>query len=272
MAELALLAVFAHPDDETFGAAGTFAMYTGEGVRVSLVTATCGEAGEVSDLVDVAPGELCQVREAELREAMAAVGVEEVHVLGYPDGGVAEAGREEAVGKIVRFIRLLRPQVLITFGPDGIYGHSDHVAIHHLATTAASLAGESCRYREQIAEGLEPHTIRKLYYNILPKSRVEAMVRAAAEAGIEFRTAAPNLDKLGVPDDLLSAVIDARPYFDRKWSAIQAHRSQLAADSPFRRLPKEALREVFGFEYFQRAIPPPAPGEPLEDDLFAGLR
>lgn len=271
MPELSLLAVFAHPDDETFGAAGAFAMYTTQGAGVSLVTATCGDAGEISDLVQVRPEDLCELREQELRRAMEIVGVKDVEILGYEDGRVQEVDTDEVVGRLVRIIRVKKPDVMVTFGPDGIYGHPDHVAVHRFATRAAESAGQSCRFREQLAGGLEPHSPRKLYYNVLPKSRVKAMAEAAAKQGINFRMAA-DLEKMGVPDDRVTTVIDIRDYFDRKWDAIWSHRSQLAADLPFRTVPKEAVREFFGFEYFQRVFPPSTPGEPLETDLFAGLR
>ncbi|MCL5256508.1 MAG: PIG-L family deacetylase [Chloroflexi bacterium] len=270
MSKLSLLAVFAHPDDESFGAAGTFAKYTGQGVVISLVTATCGEAGEISDLVQVRPEDLCELREQELRRAMDFVGVKDVEILGYGDGHVPEADDDEIVGRLVQIIRVKKPDVMITFGPDGIYGHPDHVAVHRFATRAAEFAGKVCHFREQLSGGLEPHSPRKLYYNILPKSRVKAMAEEAAKQGMSFQMAS-DLEKMGVPDDRLTTVIDIRDYFDQKWEAIWSHRSQLPATMPFRTVPKEAVKEFFGFEYFQRVFPPPLPGEPLETDLFAGL-
>ena len=132
-----LLAIFAHPDDESFGAGGTLAKYAADGTRVALICATRGEAG----IEGMSPEEAGLVREQELRTAAATLGLAEVRFLGYGDGELAQADPERVVAQLVSAMRDIRPHVVITFGPDGISGHSDHVAIHHLATQAFDQAG-----------------------------------------------------------------------------------------------------------------------------------
>ena len=267
-----LLAIFAHPDDETFGLAGCFAMYRSRGIHCALITASCGEAGEISDLVHIDPKDLCDTRADELRAAMKAVDVDDVDILGYADGKVRQADPDEITGKIVRFIRKIRPDVIVTFGPEGIYGHPDHIAVHKYATRAFHEAALAANYPEQLTEGLGVHAARKLYYNVVQRSRFKKMAQEAAQAGEKYHFPIEDLDKFGVEDDRVTAIIDVRPFFDQKWEAIWSHKSQLPEGSPFRVLPKEVLREALGIETFQRAAPPPYPGEPIETDLFAGLK
>jgi LmbE family N-acetylglucosaminyl deacetylase len=272
MPDHSLLAIFAHPDDETFGLAGCFAMYRSRGIRCALITASCGEAGEISDLVHINPEDLCDARADELKQAMKAVGVDEVNILGYADGRVSQADPQEITGRIVRLVRQMRPDVIVTFGPEGIYGHPDHIAIHKYGTRAFHEAAQANSFPEQLEQGLSVHTTRKLYYNVVQRSRFKKMAQEAAQAGEQYHFPIDDLDKFGVEDDRVTTIIDVRPYFDQKWEAIWSHKSQLAAGSPFRVLPKEVLREALGIETFQRAIPPPSPGEPVETDLFAGLK
>src|SRR5881227_3837675 len=124
---LKLLAVLAHPDDESLGFGGTLAKYAVEGVETYLVTATRGERGRFGALGKSGdPVEVGRVREAELRAAAAVLGIREVSVLNFPDGGVDEVPAETAVRTIASHIRRIRPHVIVTFGPDGAYGHPDH--------------------------------------------------------------------------------------------------------------------------------------------------
>src|SRR5512135_2668817 len=141
-----LLAILAHPDDESLGFGGTLAKYGAEGGQTYLVTATRGEHGRFGSLGKGGdPVEVGRVREAELRAAAAVLGIHEVSILGYPDGGVDKVEAPIAVGEIVSHIRRIRPHVIITFGPEGAYGHPDHVAISQLAT-AATICAADCGY------------------------------------------------------------------------------------------------------------------------------
>src|SRR5579872_7175175 len=142
---LRLMAVLAHPDDETLGFGGVLARYAAAGVETFLVTATLGERGRYFGHAPgtpehPGPDALATLREQELRAAAAVLGIREITLLGYADGRVAEAPPREAAAAIGRELRRVRPDVVVTFGPDGAYGHPDHIAISQLATAAAASA------------------------------------------------------------------------------------------------------------------------------------
>ncbi|MCU1677066.1 MAG: family deacetylase [Frankiales bacterium] len=136
-----ILGVWAHPDDETYECGALMAAAVAAGSRVVCVTATRGEAGSL-DLDRWPPAELADVRTRELEEALEILGVTEHHWLDYPDGGCADVPEAEAVERIVALIADVRPDTVLTFGPDGMTGHADHIAVSRWATLAAELAGE----------------------------------------------------------------------------------------------------------------------------------
>ena len=160
MEQKCLLAVYAHPDDEVFGSGGVLRKYSDEGVRTALICATRGEAGEIADPALATPQTIARVREGELRESCRILGVEDLIVLGYHDGRLAEADPEEVQGRLVREMRRLRPQVVVTFDAAGDYGHPDHRAIHRLTVGAFHQAGDPTCYPEQIAGGVQPYARR----------------------------------------------------------------------------------------------------------------
>jgi len=138
---LKLMAVLAHPDDESLGIGGTLAKYAGEGVETYLVTATRGERGRFGESGEKPPPDVIgRVREAELREAAKVLGVREVRFLDYYDGDLDQINVTEAVARIADHLRRVKPHVVITFGPEGAYGHPDHIAISQLATAAVVAA------------------------------------------------------------------------------------------------------------------------------------
>lgn len=192
-----ILLVFAHPDDESFGAAGTAAKYARRGIPVDLVCATRGENGTRLDVPDDLS--TSEAREAELRTAAAIIGIRDVSFLDYIDGELGEANAEEVAGKVLEMMSKLQPEAVITFGPDGITGHPDHIAI----SQATTLAFEALWQQDNIA--------RRLYYVTIPRSYV------------------PNADEIGIatrPDEQVTATIDISDYLDVKIRAIEAHRSQ----------------------------------------------
>ncbi len=247
---LTVLGVWAHPDDESFGPAGTFRKLADEGVRTALVIATRGEMGGISDPSIASPDTLPQVREAELREAARILGVSDIEFLDYQDQQLATADVAQLRGEIVRAIRRLRPQVVLTFGPAGIYGHPDHVAISRVTTEAFTAAGNPSTH----TDGLAPYSPRKLYYLALPE---------ALAAEMPSQT---NL--IPDPDHEITAVVDVREYVDVKLRAVRAHRSQ--SDFPPEML--DRAHELLAEECYKRVLPHPEPDEPRETDLFAGLR
>jgi N-acetyl-1-D-myo-inositol-2-amino-2-deoxy-alpha-D-glucopyranoside deacetylase len=269
-----LMGIFAHPDDEAFGMAGTMARATRAGYPVAIVSATRGEEGQIADPKLATPENLGQVREQELRNACAAVGVTDVSFLDYIDGHLAEASPAEAVRKIVGHLRRFRPAVVATFDPKGGYGHVDHMAIHRL-TLAAIPAAADPAYAPELGA---PHRVRKVYYVAIPRERLMQMVAEARAKGEDFipggDEATIPVEEMGVPLADITTIIrldDAE--FAAKRQAMRAHATQMPADSPFVSAPPDQLRQFMGTETLQLVPPPvsdrayPAP----ENDIFAGL-
>ena len=280
---LRLLAVTAHPDDETFGCGGTLARYAAEGVEVALICATRGEAGEISDPSLATPETLPKVREGELRAACDVLGVKELFLLGYRDSGMAgtagnqhpatlfQASHEELVGGIVAVIRRVKPQVVVTFDPSGGYGHPDHIAIHHAAREAFAAAGDAARYPEHLGGGIEPYAPRKLYYFVFPRSMFRAFQEAVKAAGGDSDFADMDPDKLGTPDEEITTVLDVSSYGLQKEGAAKCHRTQIQGE-PFSWLPETLKVRFLSTEHLVRAEPPFAPGpHAIEADLFSDI-
>jgi LmbE family N-acetylglucosaminyl deacetylase len=239
-----LTALFAHPDDETFAIGGTLARYAGDGVRCSLYCATDGDAGRSSGIPVSSRAELGVIRRAELEAACAALGVSTLERGGFPDGALAAADPDRVMSDIVALLRRERPQVVLTFGPEGApTGHLDHKAICRLATSAVLLAGTTTAFPEQLEAGLTPHRPQRLCYVTWP-------VPAPGEA--------PR--KEGQPRQLC---IPVAPWHPRKLDAFFAHRTQLDHEAYFRREAMPATEDYFV------ALGTPAPSG--ADDLFAGL-
>jgi LmbE family N-acetylglucosaminyl deacetylase len=235
-----ILLVFAHPDDESSSSAGTIAKYTRRGVPVDLICATRGEKGtrlDVPALVDTGIA-----REAELRAAAAITGIRDIYLLGYIDAELDKADPKEVTGKVRDIMRRVKPEVVITFGPDGISGHGDHIAIGRAATAA---------FEALAASGEGP---RKLYYVTVPAS-------AFAVPGDE------NVEGvLTRPDEEITTRIDITGYLETKVRALTAHHSQEDARwlaAMFRQAGESGWA---GQEYFYLARPE---GARKETDLFA---
>jgi LmbE family N-acetylglucosaminyl deacetylase len=167
-----LLAVFAHPDDETFCAGGTLAKYAAAGWELMAVSATRGQAGQIRDPLVAMRHTLGQVREREFYAACEQLGVHHARVLDYMDGALQDVDPQELTGGVVQIIRAFRPDVVITFGPDGAYGHPDHIAIGAATTRAFELAGSPRHFPEQLAAGRRPHRPEQLYHSYFPSSRL----------------------------------------------------------------------------------------------------
>jgi LmbE family N-acetylglucosaminyl deacetylase len=277
-----MMGIWAHPDDEAFGQAGTMARATSNGHRVAIVCATRGEEGEIADPELATPENLGVVREQELRRACAAVGVTDISFLDYRDGHVQEADTDEAIGRIVYHIRRFRPDVVVTFASNGGYGHYDHMAVHRLALSAVTAAADQARYPEQFAdsrsEALAPHRVRKVYFGAMPRSRLVHMRRMAQEAGGDFtpggNAATIPIEEMGTPDERITTFITLNDDgFSKKMSALAAHATQMPKDSPWRTATSEQVREFMGRESLELAPAPisdrdyPTP----ETDVFAGL-
>ncbi|HUA63936.1 MAG TPA: PIG-L family deacetylase [Verrucomicrobiae bacterium] len=268
-----LLAVLAHPDDESLGFGGTLAKYAAEGVETYLVTATRGERGRFGLLGKGGdPAEAGRVREAELRAAAAALGINEVSILSYPDGGVDQVDAATAIRAVVSHIRRIQPDVVLTFGPEGAYGHPDHIAISQL-TTAAVVCAADCGYRtddgsEQFS--VRPHRVRKLHYLAWRNNKWQAYQAAFRKLtsmvdGVE-RQATP------WPDWAVTTEIDTSAYWPIVWKAVCCHQTQLTIYERLENLTEDQQTALWGSQEFYRAYSSVNGGRKPETDLFEGLR
>src|SRR5258706_13370691 len=272
MDRLRLMAVLAHPDDESRGFGGILAKYAAEGVETFVITATRGERGRYRGLCrDDArhPGSqaLAALREAELRAAASALGVHELSVLGYGDQQVDRASPREVIAAIAGNIRRVRPDVIVTFGPDGAYGHPDHIAISQFATAAALAAADAGFAIEDAA--FPPHAVSKLYYMAWPRSTWAAY----QEALQKLRSEVDGVERQAVPwpDWSITTVIDTREAWPTVWRAVSCHESQIAAYERLRALGPEHHEALWGRQCFYRAFSTVSGGRALETDLFDGL-
>lgn len=273
-----LMTIFAHPDDESFGVAGTMAHAVRTGHPVAVVCATRGEEGKIADPSLATQENLGEVREQELRTAMAAVGVNDVVFLDYIDGHLAEADENEALGRVVAQIRRFHPDVVVTFDPKGGYGHVDHMAIHRLAVAGVAAAADPTRFPEQLAGGAQPHRVRKVYYAAIPRERLLQMRDEARARGEDFipggDEATIPVEEMGVPlAEIRTRVRLNDEDFAGKLAAIYAHKTQLPADNPWAQATPEQMRQFAGTETFVLTPAPISDGDyPMpEDDVFAGL-
>jgi LmbE family N-acetylglucosaminyl deacetylase len=261
-----LMAIFAHPDDEAFGTGGTLARYAAEGHDVYLVTATRGEAGLIQRAGTATPANLPQVREQELHCACQIYGIHPPRFLDYVDGQLPAVHQGQAVGKVVRLIRELQPEVLITFGPDGVYGHYDHIAAHRWATIAAKLASDPDCFPD--LDYCQPHQVAKVYYRALTKAQVEALAEGDEQPAVMMD---------GVPfpfasyrEDEITTMIDVSDYVEHKLAGIRCHATQVTEDNRFGR--DEAVADPwFRRESYILAWSTVGQPDELETDLLARL-
>lgn len=227
MTEKSLLAVFAHPDDESFRPGGTLALLARRGVRVQVLTATRGQAGSRGYPPLCTPEELPALREAELRCACSALGIQPPLLLDYQDGQLAEADPETLAVEILAMIRDFKPQIVLTFGADGLSGHPDHIAI-------GRAAAEAFRRAEEVA-ALYTVAVSRLLAESLGMKQIRA-----------------------VPDETIALAVDVSSVWETKMSAIQCHRTQLG-ESPILDAPEARQRLFLGVEHFCLAASRPAP-------------
>ena len=278
-----ILFVHAHPDDEAIGTGATMAFYAAAGVRVTLVTCTLGEEGEihVPELAQLEAAQADQLggyRLTELRAACAAMGVTDHRFLGgagrYRDSGMMgtpsndhprcfwRADLDEAARYLVEVIEEVRPQVLVTYDPNGFYGHPDHIQAHRVAMRAAELAGSA---------GPD-----KIYWTAMPLSVLKAGIDAFAEADFNPFEGVTEVTELpfGTPDDEIAAYVDGSEHHAAKVAALRAHATQVPADSWLFSLATNFGQEYMGVEYYRLAKGERGPAKGphgWEEDLFAGL-
>jgi LmbE family N-acetylglucosaminyl deacetylase len=265
--ELRLMCVLAHPDDESLGFGGTLAKYAAEGIATYLVMATRGERGWQGDeRDDPGPTALGRIRAAELCAAARILGLRGVEFLDYADGELHQAGADKAIGQIVACLREIRPQVVVTFGPDGATGHPDHIAMCQF-TTAAIIAAADPGYAPLRAG--PPHRVDKCYY--LAASRAKVAAYAAAFGDTAMTVDGVKRSVLGWDEWAITTRLDTSAYWQQVWQAISCHRSQLPQYEALAQLPTERHRELWGTQEFYRVFSLVG-GPVVEQDLFVGLR
>jgi mycothiol S-conjugate amidase len=282
-ADLRLLSIHAHPDDEASKGAATVAKYVAAGVEATLVCCTGGEAGEIINPAMDRPevhADLGAVRRAELDRSASAIGFAEVVMLGYRDSGMpdspenadprcfARAPLDEAVERLVAIMRRVRPHVILTYGDEQTgYPHPDHLRVHEISLPAWEAAGDPDRF----PEAGEPWTPSKLYYSAWARARFLALHQAFADHGIE----SPFDEKWfarPAHDHRITTQIDIAGWYHVRSAALRAHATQIDPDEPFWfGLPDDVAEAAYPWEDFELAdarVPTTVP----ETDLFAGLR
>ena len=270
---LRLLAMLAHPDDESLGFGGTLAKYSAEGVETYLVTATRGERGRFGDRgKGCDPEEVGRAREAELRAAAEVLGIREVCVPGFPDGALDGVEAGGAIRALAAQIRRIQPHVVITFGPEGAYGHPDHIAISQFTTGAVVCAADpGYAAGEDRAGGRERvHRVSKLYYLAWRGNKWDAYQAAFRQLtsmvdGVE-RQATP------WPDWAVTTEIDTARYWPTVWKAVCCHQTQMTIYEKLKELSDEQQKALWGTQEFYRAFSTVNGGRRMETDLLEGLR
>jgi len=265
---LRLMCVFAHPDDETLGAGGMLAKYAAEGVETYLVTATRGERGWFGDEKDN-PGleALGRMREAELYAAAKILGLREVNFLDYVDGDLDQANPAEAIARIVGHLRRVRPQVVVTFPPDGAYGHPDHIAICQF-TQAAIVCAADAAYADS---SLPPHRVSKLYYMVDAKALVDLFVSLM---GGDITMSVDGVERKQVAWDewAVTTRIDTSAHWRTVVQAIFCHQTQLPSLGSAVDWPDETHQQLWSQATYYRVFSLVNGGRKVERDLFEGLR
>lgn len=249
--------VVAHPDDDTYGVGGTLALHAAGELDVTVIVTTSGEAGQIADPSLATRDTLATVREAEDRSSWHALGLEpHIRFLRYPDGGVADVPREDLVAAYLDVLLAAAPDVVVTFGPDGVTGHEDHVAVG----AAASQAFHAARARS--ATGF-----RRLLYVALSRERLAALDEALRARGMEPMDPAQPFAPRGVPGGTLGVSVDCSASYGRKLEALRCHRTQgELEDVPYDLWPAILGREEFVIAWPEGEVPRP----PLRD-VFEGL-
>ena len=276
-----LLAVLAHPDDETFGMGGTLALYARRGVAVHLICATRGEVGEIDPQYKESLKSAACVRTQELRCAAAALGISQIHFLNYRDSGMsgdeamhhpnalAAQPVEKVAGEVAHLIRKIQPEVVLTFDPIGGYRHPDHLAMHQATVLAFEMAGS---VEDEDPEGYAPYTPDRLYFHTINRTFLKIVVWVLKLFGQDPRKYGKNKDidlvaitEVSYPTHVK---IDYRDVKDVRERASQCHASQGGEEI------NKGIRGIISwlfngyYETFMQAYPSPDPSQGVKQDLF----
>ncbi len=279
-----LLAVLAHPDDETFGMGGTLALYARRGADVYLACATRGEAGMMDEDLLGGYASIAEKREAELRCAAEKLGLKDVFFLGYRDSGMPGAPENEhpqalinqpverVAGEVVRYIRQLRPDAVLTFDPIGGYRHPDHIAVHKATVYAFERAADAS-FRPEAGPPFQP---RYLYFHVFPRWFLRLVVTVMPLLGRDprrwGRNGDINLKTIAEVRFPTHVRIDIRPVSGIKRAAGACHASQGGGETMQRGLIGLARRLFGEYEAFMQAYPPVKGRVRVRRDLFEPAR
>jgi N-acetyl-1-D-myo-inositol-2-amino-2-deoxy-alpha-D-glucopyranoside deacetylase len=247
-----VLAVFAHPDDESLTCGGTLARLADGGVNVVLLCASRGERGSISDPSLVPDGDLAGVRSRELEAAAAALRIAEVVIMDHPDGDLRWDDVPELHREIVALVERYQPAAVITFAEDGLYWHLDHIGVHERTFTAVQSFGDAAP---------------PLYYVTMPQGVMRALAEAAHARGAAPRDSSfwgIAADAFGDAAKPATFTIDVRPWIGRKLAALRCHRTQLGADNPLTWVDEDEARDWLGTEHYRRAAIAGRDESPLE--------
>jgi len=283
-----LLAVHAHPDDESSGTGGLLRLAADQGHFTVLVTCTNGELGDVKDRsLQLRPldnpadrKKLGVARQGELRRAADILGVATLYMLGYHDSGMDgwntnhapeaffKVDLQEATRRLVTIIRAHRPHVVVTYDENGGYGHPDHVMTHRVTMAAVQAAAQG----DQFPDSGPVWSVPKVYYTAWSRSEMMRVFKALHYLGRKTPLRDPEFDphRFGCPDELITTRIDVRPVMREKWRALFAHRSQMAWHDFFWWFLRLTGRWLYAYESF-RCVRSPEPIISGETDIFAGL-
>jgi N-acetyl-1-D-myo-inositol-2-amino-2-deoxy-alpha-D-glucopyranoside deacetylase len=276
------LLVHAHPDDETINNGATMAMYAALGAKLTLITCTRGEEGEVlveehSHKAAVHDDLLGDHRVLELADAMKELGISDFRFLGAPENKYRDSGMmgtepnergdcfwqadfERATAQMSKIIDEVKPHILITYDEFGGYGHPDHIQAHRVAMAAAEKSNWG---------------IPKIYWNVMPRSVIQESIDKMKELGSDFFGAESADDLPFAKDDsFVTTLIDGNSHVEQKLAAMRAHATQIAVDGPFFALSNNLGLQVWGHEYYtlvrgEKSAPFDSDGR--ESDLFAGI-
>ena len=283
-----LLAVHAHPDDESSGTGGLLRLAANAGHTTVLVTCTNGELGEVNaPRLKLDPGgnpvdrqQLARIRCHELDQAAHLLGVTHLYKLGYHDSGMQgwttngdseafiNADPESVICRLVKIIRRHCPEVVVTYDENGGYGHPDHIMAHRMSVAAIEAAGDAARY----PDAGDPWTVSKLYYTAWARSEMLRAFKLMHLFGMKTPLRDPDFDpnSFGCPDRLITTRVDVRPVLRIKWRALFTHRSQMGGGNFFWWFLRLTGRWLYPNEAF-RCIYSATSISPRETDIFAGL-
>lgn len=246
----------AHPDDESLGVGSTIAYYSRLGVEVSLICATRGERGRYFDEPSPGPTEVGKVRTQELMNAAKILGITNVHFLDYMDGDLDKSNPEEIIQRISILIQKISPHIVLSFGPDGGYGHPDHIAISQFAMAAVVDASKIVQ-------------VKKFYYMAWPEEHWEQYTKA-------FKKLQSKVDdkiRLSVPwpEWAITTRIDTTNIWETTWEAIQCHKTQLTGYGGLLTVSKDDHVKLWGVQEFYRVFSLVNGGRKIETDLFEGF-